>query len=335
MLEELALAFGVSGCEGEVRDIILSRVSADHVNVDFMGNVIAFKNGRGPHQQKKTILLAAHMDEVGFIVSRIMGDGFLKFKTIGGISPEILPAKRVLVGRDKIPGVIGCIPKHLMKKGDGSKQSTDDLFIDIGLDNSNVAARIKPGDYACFDSRFVRFGDGLVKCKALDDRVGCSILLRLMEKSFFHDVYFAFTVQEEIGCRGSKIVASSVDCDYAFVVETTTCADLFSSDLDNAHFSTRLGHGVAVSVFDGGSYADKQLSEYAYRLAVDSGIPVQKKCTTFGGNDAVSIQSSKQGVRLSVFSVPCRYIHSPSGVCSLSDIEACFSLLEGLLSNLR
>lgn len=335
MLEKLALAFGVSGCEGEVRDIILSRISADSVNVDFMGNIIAFREGSGSKQQKKTILLAAHMDEVGFIVSRITGDGFLKFKTIGGIASEILPAKRVLVGTDKIPGVIGCTPKHLMKKGSDSKQSTDDLFIDVGLDKSSIEERIKPGDYACFDSGFVRFGDGLVKCKALDDRVGCAVLLQLMERQFFNDVYFAFTVQEEIGCRGSKVAAASIDCDYAFVVETTTCADLFSSDLDNALFSTVLGSGVAVSVFDGGSYADKQLSDYACKLAEENGIPVQRKRTTFGGNDAVSIQSSKEGVRLSVLSVPCRYIHSPSCVCSTSDIKACSALLDALLCNLR
>lgn len=335
MLEKLAVAFGVSGREEEVRDIILDRISADRIDVDFIGNIVAYKKGNGPNGQRKTILLASHMDEVGFIISAVTGDGFLKFKTVGGIDADILPAKRVLVGRDKIPGVIGCVPKHLMKKGEDSKQSIENLFIDIGMDKETVKSKITPGDYACFDSRFVRFGDNLIKCKALDDRIGCSILMRLMENQFFNDVYFAFTVQEEIGCRGSKVVANSIDCDYAIVVETTTCADIFTSDLDNAHFSTRLGHGAAISIFDGGSYADRELSGYAYDLAVKNNIPVQRKRTTFGGNDAVSIQSSKGGVKVSVISVPCRYIHSPSCVCSQKDVESSFLILKKMLEELR
>lgn len=324
MLKELTSAFGVSGMEQEVRDIILKYAEPyfDKLTTDFMGNVIGYKKGRTGN---RTIMLCAHMDEVGLIVTEITKEGYLKFKPIGGIDPRVLISKSVMIGNDKTIGVIGSKPKHLIKD---NKSSLDfkDLFIDIGAKNDDeFEGKISIGDYVCFMGDYIEFGDGLVKSKALDDRVGCAILLDLMKEEFDVNIYYVFTVQEEVGCRGAKVVSFNLDIDEAIVVEGTTCSDL-AVDKDY-QFSTKIGQGAAISILDRGSYANKRIANKLYNYAIDNNIKVQWKQTTMGGNDASAIHIAKNGIKTAAISVPCRYIHSPASVASLADIKFCRDIL--------
>lgn len=325
MLKELATAFGVSGMEHEVRDIIIkyAKKYCDKTTVDVLGNVIAYKQGSSSGGEN--IALFAHMDEVGLIITEITNDGYLKFKPIGGIDPRVLVSKRVIIGKNKISGVIGTKPKHL-KKGENSAPKFKDLFIDVGAKSSEeIKDKIQLGDYVCFQSDYMEFGEGLIKSKALDDRIGCAILLDLMKENYDKNIYFIFTVQEEVGCRGAKVVSFTLGFDEAIVVEGTTCSDLL---LDKDHqFSTKLNHGAAISILDGGSYSNKYIANKLYTLAKRKNINVQWKQTTTGGNDAAVIHISKAGIRTTVISVPCRYIHSPSNVASKADIQSCRDIL--------
>lgn len=350
MLKRLTSAFGVSGAEEDVRDIILETLAQRGINdlrVDGMGNVIAYKKGLKENGGTGTVMLCAHIDEVGLIVTEITKKGFLRFKTIGGIDARVLPAKRVTVGKNRISGVIGSKPSHLKKKNDETLPEIEKMFIDVGGNKERVEEAIKIGDYVCFVSEYTPFGENLVKAKALDDRVGCAILLELAKYQFDCNIYFVFTVQEEVGCRGAKAVMHNIlgaaedakgtalpNPDFAIVVEGTTCDDALEEDIKSGGFSTKLGEGAAVSIFDKGSYSDKELSKKLYDTAVQNGIKVQYKQTIFGGNDASAIHISGSGVRTAAISVPCRYIHSPSSVASLEDIEGCKEILRKLLETL-
>ena len=324
MLKELATAFGVSGIEQEVRDTVIKHAKpfCDQLTVDFIGNVVAFKKGRTGN---KTIMICAHMDEVGLIVTEITKEGYLKFKPIGGVDSRVLISKSVLIGKNKIVGVIGSKPKHLIKE-DQTAPQYQDLFIDVGAKNeAELDDKINLGDYVCFDSEYVEFGDGLIKSKALDDRVGCAVLLDLMKEEYDPNTYFVFTVQEEVGCRGAKVISFTLGTDEAIVIEGTTCSDL-AVDKDY-QFSTKLGKGAALSILDRGSYANKCIVNKLYTSAIENKIKVQFKQTTLGGNDASAIHIAKAGIKTAVISVPCRYIHSPSSVASKDDIQSCRDIL--------
>jgi endoglucanase len=271
------------------------------------------------------------MDEVGFIISGVTKEGNLRFKTVGGIDPRVLVGKRVTAGHNRISGVIGSKPPHLGGGKDAAAPKVKELYIDIGAkDDSDALKHISIGDYACFDSEFTPFGDRLIKGKALDDRIGCAVLLDLARGTYPHDVYFVFTVQEEVGCRGAATAAHRVAPDAAIVVEATTCADVPGTD--EAGFSTKLRNGAAISVADRASYSDIGLRDALHRAAAENNISAQYKQTTLGGNDAGAVQLSGIGVRTAVISVPCRYIHSPSCVASLDDIDACRAILEKFLT---
>ncbi len=321
-LSELAALPGVSGDEGAVRSYIKEKMAAhcDRMEIDSMGNLLAFKKGR--KGGGKTLMLCAHMDEVGLIVSRITEEGFLKFKTVGGIDPRVLVSKGVLVGKEAQPGVIGRRAIHLMTAEERKKAPTEkELYIDIGARNKKEAEkRAQVGDYVVFDSGFVPFGEGLVKSKALDDRVGCAILLELAGEECDHDLCFAFTVQEEVGLRGARLCARRVQPDLCLVLEGTTCSDI--PDTAENMISTRLGGGGALSFVDGSTSYDRELMAKIFALAKEKGVKVQAKQTATGGNDAGAIHVTAGGIRTAVISVPARYIHSPASVISLSDYEA-------------
>lgn len=331
MLETLCNAFGVSGFENEVSDIIYNKAQklCDKIEKDSMGNIICYKKGYKNHHNK--IMLTSHMDEVGFIISGVTEEGYLRFKTVGGIDDRILQSQRVIIGKNKINGVIGAKPAHLIKKDDNGVVKSDDLYIDIGAKNAKDAKKyVKLGDYAVFNSIYREFGNNRIKAKALDDRIGCYVLLRLMKLQYPNDIYFCFTVQEEVGCRGAKIASYTVNPNYAIVVEGTTCSDVPGTD--ETGFSTHMGYGPAISILDGGSYSSKDMIKTMYETAKSNNIKVQFKQTTMGGNDAAVINVTQSGVKTGVLSVPCRYIHSPSSVADKKDIESCFNLLKKLLS---
>lgn len=330
LLKLLSEAFGVSGAEDEVREILISKVSelCDNIEVDSMGNLICYKKGtKGYHN---SIMLTAHMDEVGLIISGVTKDGYLRFKTIGGIDTRVLIAKKILIGKNKIGGIIGDKPPHLNDKKNDSVPKVKDLYIDICARSEEDALKhVSLGDYGCFDSDYIEFGDNLIKGKALDDRIGCWLLTELAQKTYPHDIYYVFTVQEELGCRGAVTATNSVKPDIAIVVEGTTCSDVVGTD--ETGFSTKLRGGAAISIFDRSSYSDLGLRNTLYNTAVKNDIKVQYKQTAFGGNDAGAIHLCETGIRTAVISVPCRYIHSPSSVASIDDINSVKSLLETFL----
>ncbi|MBZ4645768.1 MAG: family metallopeptidase [Clostridia bacterium] len=323
LLKKLTEAIGVSGNEKAVRDIIIKEIGNDceNIAIDRMGNLIALK--KGTEGNGKKVMLAAHMDEVGLIVTGITDTGFIKFKPVGGIDARILVSKKVVIGDNRIPGVIGLKAIHLQEPGERKQAvKVKNLYIDIGAKNKEDAEKkVNLGDYIGFDSSCVEFGNNLVKAKALDDRVGCAILIEMLKERYTFDLYACFTVQEEVGLRGAGVAAYTVSPDLALVVEGTTCSDVPGAE-EHEH-ATTLGHGPAVSIMDRASYSNKGLSQLLYNLGKDNNIKVQYKRTTFGGNDAGKIHLTREGIPTAAISVPCRYIHSPVSVMNLDDYEGC------------
>lgn len=319
LLEKLCNESGVSGDEGRIRDIIISEIKpyADKITVDIMGNVIAYKKGA---DSTKKIMLDAHMDEVGLIVSDITESGYLKFKTVGSIDLRVIVGKRVRI--KGLKGVIALKAVHLQTKAERENApDTDALYIDIGAKDKRDAKKyVSAGDYACFDTKFAPFGNGFYKAKALDNRIGCAILAEVIKTDCAYDTYFCFTVQEEVGCRGAAVCANRIKPYAALIVEATTCG--FVSGAEKHMYVTTPGEGGAISVMDNGSYSDIELTRNLYKLASEEGIKLQYKRTTSGGNDARVIQSGAGGAKTCVVSVPCRYIHSPVATAAGCDIEA-------------
>lgn len=334
MLKKLTEAFGPSGYEDEVREIIKKEMSdiCDEVYEDCIGNLICHK--KGILINNKSIMLTAHMDEVGFIISYVDKNGYLKFQTIGGIDPYVLISKKIIIGDKKICGVIGTKPIHQNK--DDSKVKISDLYIDIGTKSREETLKyINIGDYACFDSQYVEFGDGFVKSKALDDRVGCYTMINIAKKNPKADIYYVFAVQEEVGHRGAIVASKKINPAFAIVLEGTTCSDVPGTD--EFGFSTHMGNGAALSIRDGGCYSDVEFTQEIMSFANKNSIKCQYKQTTLGGNDASAVQISNSGIKVAAISVPCRYIHSQSNVAKLSDInsmeEIIFNYIESKVNN--
>ncbi|EPR13324.1 M42 family metallopeptidase [Ruminiclostridium papyrosolvens] len=320
LIKELTELNGVSGNENEVREYIKSKINGlcDSIEVDTIGNIIAYKKGSSGRLK---VMLSAHMDEVGFMVSGYMEKGFLKFKTVGGIDSRILPGKRVVIGKKRLKGVIGAKPLHQQSPEERERiAKIKDLYIDIGAETKEEAEKLAPlGEFVAFDSDYVELGNDCIKAKALDDRVGCAVLMEVLKYKFEFDLYACFTVQEEVGLRGAQVAAFKIMPDVALVLEGTTCADV--PEVKPFDFSTELGNGAALTLVDRTCYSDRKLVQFLYDTAVKNGIKVQFKQTTTGGNDAGQIQRTGNGVKTASISVPCRYIHSPVSVMSRSDFE--------------
>lgn len=326
LLKKLCAEAGVSGNEEAVAECIKNEIKpyAD-LSTDGLGSLIAFKKGK--NRPKEKLMVCAHMDEVGLMLTGCDEKGFLKFGTVGGIDPRVLPATRVKIGPNKIPGVIGVKTLHLQTPDeDGVAPGADKLYIDIGaVSKEDALSKVSLGDVAVFDSRFLSFGDGMVKARAIDDRVGCAVMIKMIQSELEYDTTFAFTVQEEVGARGGKTAAFTVDPDCAIVLEATTAADIPFMEKDKQ--VCRLGGGPVVSFIDKGTLYDRKLYETAFRLAKENGIPCQPKLAIAGGNDASSVHVSRGGVRTIAVSLPCRYLHSPSCVIKVSDAEATLALV--------
>ncbi len=320
LIKELTNICGVSGDEGAVRAFLKEKIApfADEITVDTIGNLIAKKNG----SSEKKIMLAAHMDEVGFIVSGINDKGYVQFKNVGGIDTRVMLSKKVLVGENKVPGVIGIKAIHLQEKSERETvPKVKDLYIDIGADNKEEAEKyVNIGDYVSFDTEFEMLGKNTFKAKAIDDRAGCAILLELIKKPVKYDTYFCFTTQEEVGLRGATACAHRVNPDACLVIESTTCNDVYGCD--EKDYVTNLGGGAAITFMDGRHIADRELFKWLFEATKAAGIPVQLKRATAGGNDSGKIHLARGGVKTVSVSVPARYIHSPCSVASLDDIEA-------------
>lgn len=327
LLKELCLLDGISGDEGAVRDFIINEIKDFcEYKVDNLGNIICFK--KGENTPKSKIMLDAHLDEVGLIISNITENGYLKFQTVGGIDTAALMLRRVLIN-GKINGVIGGKPFHLLDADSRKKlPKTDDLYIDIGAKTRKEAEKlVSLGDSAVIVSDFEILGE-CVKSKALDDRIGCLVLIKLLKEYNKYDFYATFTVQEEVGLRGAKTAAFSVKPDFAIALDSTTAADIAGTPADSK--VCQQGKGVAVSFMDKATIYDKAL----YNAAINSGILCQPKSAVAGGNNAGSIHLSGEGVRTIALSAPCRYIHSANSIVNISDIESMLKLTEYMLTNI-
>lgn len=324
----LCLTVAPSGSENYVRDTILKEISPfAECRVDNSGNIIAFKKGKKRSASK--LMVDAHMDEVGVIVSSITDDGFLKFQTVGGIKNAVLLCRKIKFENGLI-GVIGTKPVHLLSKDTAETiPDTDDLYIDIGATDSNDAKQhIKIGAYGVMLGDFAKSDKNLVCSKAIDDRAGCAILIDLLKNESEYDFYATFTVGEEIGTRGAKTAAYSVDPDFAIVLEATTAADIDSVSREKQ--VCKLSSGPVVSFMDNGTMYDREL----FDAALSSDIPSQKKCGVSGGNNSASIHISRSGVRTLALSVPCRYIHSAACVCNYEDIENTLKLTRYMINKI-
>lgn len=333
LLKELCELNGVSGNEQAVRDYIRERIreKVNTCQIDRIGNLLAEKNSDNQEQLK--ILLCAHMDEIGLFITEITSDGYLKFQPVGGIDSRILPAKTVTVGDRGICGVIGCKAVHLTKKEERKKAlNIEDLYIDIGANSKEEAEKdIRLGDYAVLNSTFAEIGKDFYKAKALDDRVGCALLMEILDYSFACDLIAAFTVQEEVGLRGSKVVSNYLQADLAIVVEATRAQDYLETEPEE--WIVEPGKGPACSLMDSATIYRPELIQRVAELATEHNIPLQFRQSTAAGNDAGNIHKAGGGIPTITLSIPCRNIHTMSSLISKQDYINCFKLLTVLLND--
>lgn len=318
-LKTLCSLSGVSGCEDEVRNYIWERILplADSVDTDPMGNIIAFKKGRVSPSKK--IMVCAHMDEVGIIITGFGEDGSLRFDFVGGVDRRVCIGQRVRIGGGALPGVIGIKAYHLVDRDEEKTvPKVSELYIDVGADSEEKArGLVSLGEYGCFDSGVTEFGEGFLKARAIDDRVGCAAMLKLLEGDLPCDCHFVFTVQEEVGARGARTAAARIGADAALVLEGTTASDL--PDVPESKRICALGGGLVIPFMDRGTIYSRELYALATGLAEKHHVKWQTKTMIAGGTDAQAIQRSGAGVETLAISAPIRNIHSPAGVANISD----------------
>jgi endoglucanase len=329
LLRELCLTDGISGDECAVRELIIEKIKGlCEYSTDPLGSLICFKKGKKTPEKK--LMICAHMDEVGFMVTYIRPDGTLSFDTVGGVDPAVVIGRQVRVGKDRISGVVGSTAVHNLSKEQREKAPTiGSLYIDIGAeDKADAEKHVFLGDCVYFDSEFVDLGERRIKAKAIDDRAGCAMMIEMMHEEPEYDTYFVFNVQEEIGLRGSTASAFAVAPDFAIVLESTTAADIDGAS--GAKRVCEVGKGPVVSFMDRSTMYDKELYRLAFDTAKELDIPCQTKTMVAGGNDAGAIHKSGKGVRTIAVSLPCRYLHSPSSVIEFADMENSYSLVKNL-----
>ncbi len=316
-LERLTRAFGVSGDEGEIRALIRREAEAyaDESTVDPMGNLLVHRAGPGPK-----VLLAAHMDGVGVMVTHCEKEGVLRFAPVGGLDPATLLQVPVRF-RNGVRGLISCDDNKL-----GKELKWADLFLDIGAkDKAEAETLVSPGDTAAYDAPFFRAGNRVVS-PYLDDRAGCGALLAVLRAlgERKNDLYFAFATQEEVGTRGAGPAGFAVRPDYAIVVDVT-CPDDIPGALHEG--TTALGKGAAVKVMDHSIICHLEVVERLLKLAEEKNIPAQRDVLTCGGTDGGPISRSRTGVKTGGVSIPCRYTHAPTELMDLDDFSACVELI--------
>ena len=308
-------AHGPSGDEGDIRAVIHQLASpwADEITSDVMGNLVARKKGSGPK-----VMFAAHMDSIGFIVTHIEKEGFLRVGKLGGISPKDVLNTPVRF-KNGVRGVLVAEEKA------EDKLKLEDCYIDIGArDEEQARSLVQVGDTAVYDTAVTEV-NGRVISPYLDDRIACAILLKAMEQvgPCENDLYFVFTVQEEVGTRGAKTAAWSVDPDYGIAVDVTDVDDTPGS---GKYGTCKLGRGAAVKVMDSSVICQPEVVKALEQCAQDKGIAVQRDIIRAGGTDAGPIHVTRTGVRTGGISIPCRYIHTPTEMADLSDVQSCVDL---------
>lgn len=332
LLKQLCALPGPSGMEDAVRARILAEAQpyADEIVTDAMGNVMVLR--RGAARLDKPLMLCAHMDEVGVICKRVTEDGMIKFGFVGGVDPRVMIGRRVRFG-DTV-GVVGIKAIHLTSASERQKMPDEkELYIDIGAAGRAAAeARVMPGDYGVFDSDIMTFGDGLLKAKAIDDRLGCAVLLTLLREQPPVDTWFCFTVQEETGTRGAATAAFRLDPGICVIVEGTTAVDLAEAAPHRQVCALRAG--PVLPYMDRGTIYDEELFALLRDTAQEQGICWQTKRTVAGGTDAGRIHKMRAGVRTVGIAAPVRYIHSPVSVAAQSDLDDVLRLTRAFLAAL-
>ena len=348
LLKKLCLAFGPSGNEDDVRDIIIEEIKnkADDYYVDKVGNVIAFKKGTKVPEKKR--LFAAHMDEVGFMVTSVDGDGYLKVKSVGSIENAVVLGKQALVGEKRLAAVFGGKPVHLLGNGEW-RNARSNIYLDIGVRKKEEAKPeekkngdkkpeekkeepkpVEIGEFAVFKSEYLEFGQNKVKSKAIDDRFGCYVLIEMLSAELEFDSWFAFTVCEEIGLRGAKTAAHIIKAERAVVFESTAAGDIYNKkdefDTNSKNKICELGGGAVISLMDSATIYNKELVALVLETAGSQNIKAQLKQAATGGNDAGAIHKAGAGAEILAVSLPTRYIHSPSCVADYRDMEECLKL---------
>lgn len=322
MLKELTQLWGVSGLENDVSDYIAEKVYpyADEIEVDAVGNLIVLKRGNG--DARKKIMLSAHIDEVGLCVVKILENGLLKVKQVGGLSAFVLYMNRI-VFQNGTKGVIACSQKIEDIKDSDIRQ----LYVDIGVSSKEEAEKlVSVGDCAIIEGGYEELANGRVLSKAIDNRVGCYILMDIIEKmkNPYHDIYFTFTVQEEVGLRGATVLSERIQPDLGIAVDITRAFDLPGED----YGTPVLGGGVAIKISDGSVICDSGLTGELRKIAEENQIPYQMDPLYAGGTDIGAIMKSCQGVKTVGLSIPTRYGHTPHNIIDMKDVEACSDLLK-------
>ena len=334
LLKRLCSIPGVSSWEDRVRDCVMDVAGqyATELRVDAMGNVIAFKEGIKATGNK--LLLTAHMDEVGLMVRSITDEGYLKFDTVGHIDRRILLGKRMLVGPNLLPAVVGLKAYHLVSRDEEkSVPKLEDYYLDIGAESKEEAGKqVNLGDVAVFNSPPEIFGGSLLKGRALGGRIGCAVLLWLMREELPMDCTFVFTTQREVGARGAFGAAFSVKPEVALVLEGASAADLAGVPAHKK--SCVLGGGAVLPFMNKGVIVDRGLFEMLRTLAKEQNIPWQLCENTAGSGDAGAIQRTAAGARTAVIAVPVRYPHTPATLADASDVEAVVSLTKAFITHL-
>ena len=327
ILKTLTQLPGISGREEQVRHYLENLLTpyADSVHTNVLGNLILTKKGTS----NKSLLLCAHMDEVGLMVNFIEESGFLRFVTVGGIDPRTLLAQRVRVQTKNGPllGIIGTKPAHITTEADRAKAvPLKELFIDVGLPAEDVKKQVRVGDFAVLDRPYEEFGSGLISAKAIDNRGGAFILAEVLKnlQHSYYTVYAVFTVQEEVGVRGATTAAYGLDADVCLCLDTTGAADIHG--VAPRDYIARVGGGVGISALDARTITPQALFDALTQICEQEHIPYQVRIAQRGGNDAGAVHLSKTGVPCCALSLPTRNIHSNVEVCAKQDIEAMLKL---------
>ena len=337
LLKQICEIPGAPGFEKPVRDLVVSLVTphVDEVRIDNIGNVIALKKGtRNP--DGKRVMLAAHLDEIGFIVSHIDEQGFLRFNTLGGFDPKTLTAQRVIVhGKKDLIGVMGSKPIHVMTPEEKTKlPKTTDFFIDLGMPKEEVEKYITIGDPVTRDRELIEMGD-CVNCKSIDNRVAVFIVIEAMKqlKNPAYDVYATFTVQEEVCIRGANVAAHQINPDFGIALDTTIAFDVPGAA---AHEKvTELGKGTAIKIMDAMTICDYRMVAFMKQVAEEKSISWQPELLTAGGTDTAGVQRmGKQGAIAGAISIPTRHLHQVIEMAHKKDIADSIALLVACLEQL-
>jgi len=339
LLKKLCETPGISGYEERIQKVIKEELEkvTDKVKIDKLGNVIGIRKAKklpGEPVPKK-VMVAAHMDEIGFMVSFIDKKGFLRFAPVGGFDPRTLIAQRVVVhGEKDIGGVIGSKPIHILSEEDRKKPpKINDLFIDVGLKKDEVLKIVKAGDFVTLDRNFKELNNKIITAKALDDRVGVYVMIEMLKriKDCYVDIYAVATVQEEVGLRGAIVSSFSVEPDVGIALDVTIASDI--PGMKEEEMVTALEKGVAISLMDSYTISNKKIVNFLRKIAEENKIKYQTDILLGGGTDAGAIQISRSGVPACTLSVPTRYVHSVVEMCHKEDIENSIKLISKFLEN--